>query len=423
MSALISAIAVLVALRVPLTFALLLGALVFILVSGNVDPVVLPQTMFAGLDSFILLSVPLFLLAGNVMSATSLTSRLTEFVASWIGHIRGGLGQVCVATNLVMAGMSGSATADTAAVSSVLVPAMRQVGYTPAFAAALNAAAGSLGPIIPPSIIMLVYASLASQSVAKLFLAGFGPGIVVAALLMAYVYWHGKRHGIANARTASWRARGVATLKALPALMMPVIILGGFIAGVFTPTEASAVAACYAILVGFVGMRELTAAKLMRVLGETAITTGAVMIVVASANVVSWLLIVNGVGAAIMSLFEPIRHLPWLVLMVINAIFLLLGLVLEPIPLMMLVVPVLLPLLRSMHVDLVQFGVIVTLSTTIALVLPPFGLSMFIAIRVAGVSVEKYAREVLPLVCALLIALLLVTQFPLLSLAATHFIH
>lgn len=423
MTLLVSVLCFLVALRVPLTFALLLGSLVFVLISGQVDPIVLPQTMLAGLDSFILLSVPLFLLAGNVMSATSLTSRLIDFVDSWIGHFRGGLGQVAVMTNLVMAGMSGSATADTAAISGVLVPGMRQVGYTPAFAAALNSAAGSLGPIIPPSIIMLVYASLASVSVAKLFLAGFVPGFIVAALLMAYVYWHGKRHGIASAHVASWRARAVASLKAVPALVMPLIILGGILGGVFTPTEASAVAASYAILVGFVGVRELTPSKLMRVLRDTAVTTGTVMIVVASANVLSWLLIINGVGIAISGLFTPILDMPWLVLLLINVIFLVLGLVLEPIPLMMLIVPVLLPLMRSMHVDLVQFGVIVTLSTTIALIMPPFGLSMFIAIRVAGVSVEEYAREVLPLLGVLLIALVLVTLVPSLSLGLPNFMH
>ena len=423
MTALISSIAVLIAIRVPLTFSLLLGSLGFVLIDGQIDPIILPQTMFSGLDHFILLSVPLFLLAGNVMSATTLTSRLIDCVGSWIGHIRGGMGHVAVTTNVVMSGISGSATADTAAVSTVLVPGMCQVGYTPAFAAALNAAAGSLGPIIPPSIIMLVYASLASVSVAKLFLAGFVPGLVVAGLLMAYVHWHAKRHGIMAARSASMRERAMATFKAIPVLVMPLIVLGGVFAGVFTPTEASAVAAAYAIAVGFLGARDLTPSKLMQVLRNTAITTGTVMIVVASANVLSWLLIVNGVGAAIIGLFGPIRDMPWLVLLLINAILLVLGLILEPIPLMMLVVPVLLPLLRTMHVDLVQFGVIVTLNTSIALIMPPFGLSMFIAIGVASVSVEQYARQVWPLVGVLLIALWLVTQLPILSLALPNFLN
>lgn len=416
MTTLAAAIAGLIALRVPLSFALLLGALLFVVGGPGIDPIVLPQTMFASLDSFILLAVPLFLLAGNVMSATSLTSRLTDFVCAWVGHVRGGLAQVAVVTNVVMAGMSGSATADAAATSSLLVPAMRQAGYRPAFAAALISAAATVGPIIPPSITMLVYASLASVSVAKLFLGGVLPGLTVAAFLMAYAYWHGGRHGIATPQRSGWRARGRATRRAAPALVMPVVIIGGIVSGVFTPTEASAVAAAYAIAVGMLGLRELGAETLVRVLWETAATTGVVMLVVAAAHVVSWLLIVSGATAAIGGLFEPLRGQPWLVLAAINALFLVLGFVLEPIPLMMLLVPILLPLVKSLHIDLVHFGIIVTMNTTIALFTPPIGASMFVAARVAQVSIEAFTREMLPLLAVLVAALGVVTYVPALSL-------
>lgn len=416
MSILVAAIAVLIAIRVPLSFALLLGCLIFVLVNGRTDPIVLTQSMFAGLDSFVLIAVPLFLLSGNVMTHTSLTVRLTEFVSSWIGHLRGGLSNVAVMTNLVVSGISGSATVDAVTSSTLLVPGMRAAGYKPAFAAALNSAAATLGPMMPPSIIMLVYANLAYVSVARLFLAGFLPGLTIAAFLMVYARYHANHHGIMPLRRANWRQRGTATFRAIPALMMPAIIVGGILAGVFTPTEASAVAAAYAILVAVVGMRELSPAGVLRVLSETAVTTGVVMLMVAAANVVSWLLIVNGVGAAVIQLFAPWRGHPWMVLGVIDLVLLVLGVILEPIPLMMLIVPVLLPFVKSLGIDLIHFGIIVTFTTTIALTMPPFGLLMFISARIAGVSVEAFTREILPLLAVLLLALIVITYVPALSL-------
>lgn len=416
MTSFAAAIAGLILLRVPLSFALLLGSLIFLTLERKINPIVLPQTMFAGLDSFILLAVPLFLLAGNVMSATSMTARLTDCVSAWIGHIRGGFAQVAILTNVVMAGMSGSATADAAATSSVLVPAMRRSGYGAPFSAALISAAATVGPIIPPSIIMLVYASLASVSVAELFLAGVVPGLMVSGFLMVYAHWHARRHDLASPQATSWRRRWRLSWRASPAVLMPVIVIGGIIGGVFTPTEASAVAVGYAVLVGVIGLRELDRSLCGRVLRETAATTGVVMLMVAAANSVSWILIVSGAGDAVVGAFEPLRDHTWAVLALINVVFLLLGAILEPIPLMMLLLPVLLPLVKSAGVDLVHFGVVVTLNTTIGLVTPPVGASMFVAARIAGISIERYARAILPLLAVLLLALLVVTYIPSLSL-------
>jgi C4-dicarboxylate transporter DctM subunit len=326
------------------------------------------------------------------------------------------LSNVAVMTNLVVSGISGSATVDAVTSSTLLVPGMRSAGYKPAFAAALNSAAATLGPMMPPSIIMLVYANLAYVSVARLFLAGFLPGLTIAAFLMIYARHHARQHGIQPLPSATWRQRGAATFRAIPALMMPAIIVGGILAGVFTPTEASAVAAAYAILVAMIGVRELSPAGVLRVLSETAVTTGIVMLMVAAANVVSWLLIVNGVGAAIMHLFAPLRGQPWLVLAVINLVLLALGIILEPIPLMMLIVPILLPFVRSLGIDLVHFGIIVTFNTTIALTMPPFGLLMFVSARIAGVSIEAFTREIVPLLVVLLLALAVITYVPALSL-------
>jgi tripartite ATP-independent transporter DctM subunit len=414
-STLLLVIVGLIAIRVPMSFALLIGAAVFALASGGMSLVVLPQTMFAGLESFILVAVPLFMLAGNVMGETSLTLRLTNFVGAWIGHVRGGLAQVAVMTNVAMSGMSGSATADAAATASLLVPAMRQNGYRAGFAAALISAAATVGPIIPPSIIMLVYASLASVSVSQLFLAGFLPGLTVAGFLMVYAYWHARRHGVPVRLAASWRERGRVSAAAAPALVMPLVVVGGIVGGVFTPTEASAVAVAYAVILGW-GMRELKFGALFRVLRETAATTGVVMLMVASANVVSWLLIVHGAGPAVLSIFEPLADRPWLVLLAINVIFLVMGIVLEPIPLLMLLAPILLPLVKSLGVDLIHFGIILTLNTTIALVTPPVGASMFVTARIAGVSIEVFAREIMPFLGVLVLALIVVTYVPAISL-------
>lgn len=416
MGSLAAAVLAMVAIRVPLSFALLLGCLVFVTAGRHIDPIVLPQTMFAGMDSFLLLAVPLFLLSGNIMSRTSLTLRLTQFVAAWVGHLRGGLSQVAVVTNLFMSGISGSATVDAVTSTTLLVPGMRQAGYKPAFAAALNSAASTLGPLMPTSIILLVYASVASVSAAKLFLAGLLPALTITAFLMAYGYRHARRAGIAVPPAATWRDRGNASLRAAPALMMPLIIVGGIVGGIFTPTEASAVAAFYAVAVGMLGMRELGPAGLMRILSETAATCGVIMLLIAATNVITWLLIVNGVGVAIVHLFEPIRQMPWLVMLVVNGILLLLGLVLEPIPMIMLVVPLLLPLIKSIGIDPVHFGIVVTFNTTIALIHPPFGLVMFVTAKIANVTVEEFTRAVIPLLAVLLLALAVITYVPSLAL-------
>jgi C4-dicarboxylate transporter DctM subunit len=253
-------------------------------------------------------------------------------------------------------------------------------------------------------------------SAAKLFLAGLLPAFTITALLMAYGYHYARRSGVAVPAAATWWERGVATLRAIPALMLPLIIVGGIVGGVFTPTEASAVAAFYAVAVGAFGLQELGPAALMRVLSETAALCGVIMLLIAATNVMTWLLIVNGVGVAILHLFEPIRQMPWLVMLAINAILLLLGLVLEPIPMIMLVVPLLLPLIKSVGVSPVQFGIVVTFNTTLALIHPPFGLVMFVTAKIANVTVEDYTIAVLPLLGVLLIALALITYVPSLTL-------
>jgi tripartite ATP-independent transporter DctM subunit len=394
--------------------ALLAGAALFVATGQRISLIVLPQTMFAGLDSFILLAVPLFLLAGNLMSATSLTSRLIDCAAAWMGGLRGGLAHVSVVTNLVMAGMSGSATADAAATASLMVPAMRSAGYSAAFAACLNAAAATLGPIIPPSITMLLYASLANVSVARLFLAGIIPGIVVAAFLMAYASWRGRRDGLASSRPATWGECWRSTLRAMPALVMPVVIIGGIVSGVCTPTEASAIAVFYALVVGL-ALREINLALLRDVLRETSVATGVVMLMIAAANVLSWLLIIDGVGARIATLFEPLRDSPFLALGLINLILLAAGTVLEPFPVLMLFVPVLLPIVKGLGIDLVHFGVVITLNTTIALITPPVGASMFLVSRIAKISIEQFSREIMPLFFVLLAALCVISLIPAIS--------
>ncbi len=416
MGTLAASILAAVAIRVPLSFSLLLGCLIFVLMGHRIDPIVLPQTMFAGMDSFLLLAVPLFLLSGNIMSRTSLTVRLTRFVAAWVGHLRGGLSQVAIVTNLFMSGIPGSATVDAVTSTTLLVPGMREAGYKPAFAAALNSSAATLGPLMPTSIVLLVYASVASVSAAKLFLGGLVPALTITVFLMAYAYLRARRDGIALRLRATWHERGVTSLRAIPALMMPVIIVGGIVGGVFTPTEASAVAAFYAMVVGMFGLRELGAAKLLQVLIETAATCGVIMLLIAATNVITWLLIVNGVGAAITHLFEPLRGMPWLVMLVVNVILLVLGLVLEPIPIIMLVVPLLLPLVKSIGIDPVHFGIMMTFNTTIALIHPPFGLVMFVTSKIANVTVEDFTWAVLPLLGVLLCALVVITYVPSLSL-------
>lgn len=401
------------ALGVPVAFSMGLASTAFILLHpGQIPLEVLPQRMLSGLDSFALLAIPFFYLAGELMNAGGITQRLVNVATAFVGHFRGGLSHVVVLSNMLMAGVSGSAVADTAATGSVLIPAMKRAGYGGAYSSALTAAAGTIGPIIPPSLPMLVLAILTNLSVGKLFLGGAVPGIVMGLYLMGTSYLISRRRGYEPAPRVSWAARGRALWDASFALVMPLVVLGGIVAGIMTATEAGAVAAVYALVVGLFVYRGLRLKDVPRVLGHAA-TGAAVMLLIMSASYVfGWLLANMRVGEAIVATVQGISTTPWVTLLVINVFFLLWGCVLDPIPALVILVPLFLPLVQKIGIDPVHFGVMVVLNLMIGLVTPPVGFLCYLTASIAGVPVGQVFREALPFIAALLAVLLLVAYVP-----------
>jgi tripartite ATP-independent transporter DctM subunit len=402
----------LLAIGAPVAVAMGLTGAVAVFMIGDIPHEVIAQRFVTGVDSFPLLAVPFFILAGALMNTGGTTQRLVGFANVLVGRFTGGLGHVNVVSNMIMAGMSGSAAADAAGTGSVLIPAMARAGYSRPFAAALTAAASTIGPIIPPSIPFVVFGVLASVSIGRLFLGGAIPGLLMGFYLMAAVYIISKRRGYARGVPPTRRQVWEAFRDALPALMLPVIIIWGIVGGVVTPTEAAVLAVLYALFLGTVVYRELTWKSIWAMFGEAAMTTATVMFIVAASALLAWVLTRQQAGPALVKLVTSISTDPTVILLILNVLLLVLGCFLETLSLMILLVPVLLPLIKALGIDPVHFGVMFTLNLMIGLITPPVGMSMFIACRIARIQIVEYAREVWPFVLALVVVLLLVTFFP-----------
>lgn len=383
-----------------------------IVVRGNIPIEVTAQRFVTGIDSFPLLAVPFFILAGALMNSGGVTERLVRLANALVGRLTGGLGHVVVVTNMIMAGMSGSAVADAAGTGSVLIPSMIRAGFGAPFSAAVTASASTIGPIIPPSIPFVVFGVLASVSIGRLFLGGAIPGILMGLYLMAVVYFVSRRRGYARGQTDAPTNLWAAFRGAIPALMLPVIIVWGIVGGVVTPTEAAVLAVLYALVLGAFVYRELTFSAMAQVFGEAALTTGAIMFIVAGASLLAWMMTREQAGPALVGAVTSITKDPPLVLLLINIILLILGCFLETLSLMILLVPVLMPLISALHIDPVHFGVVFTLNLMIGLITPPVGMSMFIACSIAKIRVADFAREIPLFVVALILVLLLITYYP-----------
>ncbi|HWT81324.1 MAG TPA: TRAP transporter large permease [Candidatus Methylomirabilis sp.] len=400
-------------LDVPVAFAIgAPSALVIILFRPDVPLAVVNARLLQGTDSFPLLAVPFFLLAGDLMSTGGITRRLVNLAMALVGHITGGMSHVVVVTNMVMAGMSGSALADTVATGSVLIPSMKQVGYPARYSAAIVAAAGTIGPIIPPSVPFVILGLVANISVARLFLGGALPGTIMGLALIATGYALARRRGYRReAGMSLWQFLRVAW-EALPALGMPLIVFGGILGAVFTPTEASAVAAVYALLVGLFIYRELHLRALPAIFLQAVRVTASITFIIATASLFSWLLTIYQVGPQLTQAIARLSTDPLVFLLVVNVFFLIVGCFMETLSALVLFVPVLMPTVRALHVDPVHFGVMVTLNLMIGLLTPPFGMSMFVTSRLAGVSLAEFVQEALPFIATLIVVLLLITLVP-----------
>lgn len=411
---------VLLILGVPVAVSMAIASIGVIALGTNLPMVVVGQRMLVILDSFPFLALPFFIAAGIFMDRGGITRRLVNFAAIFVGRMTGGLAQVLIGTNLVMSGVSGAATADCAATSTVLIPAMTRAGYSAAFASALTAAAATVGPIIPPSIMFVIYGAITNVSIGALFLGGVLPGLLMGLYLMLAAYVISKRRGYPKMEAPPWRDVIRITVDALPALIMPLIVLGGIVGGVFTPTEAGAVAAVYCFLVSTCIYRELKLPEVPSLLLQTGILTAAVMLIVSAASLIGWLLARERVPDLLVVSFMHWTSSPAVFLAMINVVLLLLGFFFEAVSLLILVTPVIMPLVLHYGIDPVHFGVMMCLNLTLALIHPPVGMNMFIVCAIGKVSIRDYTREVIPFLVVLILALVCVIYIPSLVLYLPH---
>ncbi len=411
----------LAALGVPLVFTLLASSLVTLLVFSPGLPLeVVPQLFVSGMDNFPLLAIALFFFAGELMSAGGVLVRILRFAEALVGHIRGGLAQVGILASFVMAGVSGSAVADAAAVGSVPVRSMKQAGYPSGFAAALIETAAILGPIIPPSIPMIIYAVLAGASVGSLFLAGVVPGVLIAIGLGIVAYWRCGQLDIQRAPRASGRTVLRETGRASFALVAPIIIVGGIRGGVFTATEAGAIAALYVLLIDVFIYRGLSMRAVWASLVRASHGTATVLVILGASSIFAWIIANGGVSQQFAQLIGGLGAPRWAVLLLLNLLFFAVGMFLDPLAALIILVPIFLPLVQQLGVDNVQFGVIIVLNLMIGLCTPPVGYLIYMMASIGEVSPVTVVRELLPFLVVLTVVLLIVTYVPAVSLWLPH---
>lgn len=403
---------------VPLVFALLATTVGIIWAKGFSHPLeTIFLTFIGGVEPFILIAVPLFIFAGELLSQGGVGKRIVAFARTLFGFLPGGLGIVTVFSCLMFGGVSGSAIADTAAIGSLIIPAMIQRGYSRAFAAALLAVAGTLALLMPLSIPFLVYAFISGVSMKQLSMAGLLPAIVSALALIVVCVWHGKRTGCDNGEERSTPAEIWASFKdAGPALLMPVIIIGGIWSGYFTPTESAAVAVMYGLAVSLFLYGDITWHDLPRLLLKAFQTSATVMLVIGATGCLAWLITVEQVAAQLALWVKDVADQPWVFLLLVNIALFALGIFIEPLPALLLTAPLFLPLAAAFKVDLVHLGVVMTANLAIALYTPPVGGTLFVAAKIAGAGIGAISRALIPLMSATVIVVLFVTYVPALSL-------
>lgn len=406
------------AIGMPIAFVMGGAGMVALVVEGHLSLLSIPQRFFNGINSFPLMAVPFFILAADLMSASAITSAILRFTNNLVGHIRGGLGHVNVLTNMIFAGISGSALADAAGPGAIMMRMMQRAGYEAHYAAALSAATATIGPIIPPSIIMVIYAISDSRvTVAGLFMAGILPGILLGIALAITNHIMAVRQGVKVAhKKVAWSERLASFWKALPALFMPVIIIGGILSGVFTSTEAAAVAVIYALLVGLFITRVLTASLISKVFLQSALVTSAALLIVAMASLFAWILTVLQLPQDIANSIGSVTTSPTAVMFIVALFVLVCGFFIDTLPAVIILVPVLAPLTDQFHINPLHFAMAIVLNLTIGLITPPVGGVLFVMTSVSRLKFEKIARAIVPFILAELVVLLIVMLVPQVSL-------
>jgi TRAP-type C4-dicarboxylate transport system permease large subunit len=443
---------------VPVAIAMAGSALVYIMLTGDLPPFVVVHRMISGIDSFPLLAVPFFIFAGNLMNNAGITNRIYDFALSLVGWLKGGLGHVNIIGSVIFAGMSGTAIADAAGLGTIEIKAMRDKGYDLGFSVGVTAASATLGPIIPPSLPFVIYATMANVSVGQLFLAGIIPGVVMAILMMLTVAYYAHKNkwggdvafewarigkalvelavvvgfplamwgaielglpfnyafglGLLLLFLADWRFR----FNAVMPIMTPILLIGGMSTGVFTPTEGAIAACVWALVLGLVWYRTMTLKMLAKVAMDTIETTVTVMFIVAAASIFGWLLTATRVTDMVALWVLSFTHSPWVFLLLANLLMLFVGCFLEPTAAILILVPVLLPVVQQLGIDPVHFGLVMVLNLMIGLLHPPMGMVLFVLARVANLSIEKTTMAIVPWLIPLLLSLFLITYVPQISL-------
>jgi len=408
-------------LGLPIGFAMLGSSMLVIGLEG-IPVSVVAQRVATSVQSFPLLAVPLFTLAGSLMNESGISERLFNFTRAFVGHIRGGLAQTAIVGNIFLSGISGSSVADCAATSRVFVPQLTQAGYGQGFAAAVCAAAATLGPIIPPSILMVIYAWQANVSLGDLFIAGLIPGLIMALAMMLVIGITAHQRGFPKDAGFSGQRLWHAFKEALWALAMPILILVGFRMGVFTATEIAAVACAYSLIVGLFVYRTLTWKGLPEILLTTGRETAAILVIAAGAAPFGWILGVEQAPQHVAELLTSISREPWVILLILNIALLIAGMFMETLAIMIILVPILIPLLTDLQINLLHFGIVLLVNLVIGQITPPVGVLMFVASSVSKTHLGLIVKEIGPFVFALITALALLTYVPWLSLWLPEFL-
>ncbi|MBI4183868.1 MAG: TRAP transporter large permease [Proteobacteria bacterium] len=404
---------VLLALRVPVAFTLAAASLAGILVSPVPLPLsVLPTAMWQGVNSFLLLAIPFFILMGNLALVSGVTQRLVDATMAWVGHIRGGLAHVSVIVNMIMAGMSGSDLADAAATGSILIPAMSRSGFPAGYAASVIAGAATIGPLVPPSVAFIIFAAATDASVGRLFLGGAIPGILLGLFLILLAYVVARRHGYPRSDRMPYRRRLRTTAISLPVLLIPFSVLGGILGGIATPTEAAVIGVGAVLLVGGPLYRELTVARFAHQLIETLKLSASIFFIIAAAAAFARVITLFGAATAVTQWVTGFTEDPVVFLLGVNLLYLVLGCLIDTVPIILVVVPLLMPTVNALGIDTVHFGVITVFNLLIGLITPPYGLTMYLVCRMAEISMQEFWRYCWPIFVVLVGTLLVTTLFP-----------
>jgi len=390
---------------------------------GNANMLISVKEMFSSINKFPLAAIPFFILAGNLMETGGISRRLVEFAKSIVGGVQGGLPMTCVLTCMIFAAVSGSSVATTFAIGTILIPALIKHGYPTTYAASLQATSAELGVIIPPSIPMILYGVSAEVSIGELFIAGFGPGLLIGGALMFWVWIYCKFKGWGKNDGDGRLGFGKATWQAGWALLMPVIILGGIYGGIFTPTEASAVAVFYALIVGMVIYREIGISDLYVILRKSVLSSAVIMFIIANAGLFAFLITRAGVPEAIGHWLEDVLKSPAYFLLGVNAALFLIGMFIETSAAIIVLAPILAPVAMHFGIDPVHFGLIMVVNLALGMITPPFGVNLFAACTVARISLDRMIKDLVPFVLVILVCLMVISYVPALSLTLRDLVY